>query len=192
MLRNRKLSFFAAVLLLLAGTANAEQRYFELTGTVTRSEDPSIAAVGSTIRLNFNYDDAAIGDYFQGFIGFYDVETELVAEVDGRTLVPDSTTITMYDYVDSAGDLFDFYSRPGIMIDSEFLPEAFFGFRLMGSGLQGLNLPASFDLTQFNYAAGEVMRDGYGTVLLEFSVDSIASCVKENGKPDKQCKRKRP
>jgi hypothetical protein len=192
MQRNRKLSFFASILLLLAGTASAEQRYFELTGTVTHSEDPSIAAVGSKIRLNFNYDDAAVGDYWQGFIGFYDVDTELAGEVDGRTLVSDSTTIMMYDYADSAGDLFDFYSRPGIMIDDEFLPEAFFGFRLMGSGLQGLNLPASFDLTQFNYAAGEVMFDGYGTLLLEFSVDAIASCVKQNGKPDKHCKGKRP
>lgn len=192
MLRNRMLSVFASALLLLAGTASAEQRYFEFTGTVTRSGNPAIAPVGATIRGTFNYDDAAVGDYFGGWYAYYDADIALVAEVNGRTLVTDRTTISMNDYADMAADLFDLYSTPGMMIDREFLPEAFMGFRLMGSGLNGLNLPASFDLGQFNYAAGEVMLGGGNGVLFEFSIDDIASCAKKNGKADKQCKGKGP
>ncbi len=191
---NRMLSAFASMLLLFSGAASAEQRYFEFTGTVTHSENPAIAAVGSTIRGTFNYDDAMIGDYFWDWYAFYAVDAELVAQVDGHTLVTDSTNITLNDYSDRAADLFDIYSTPGMMIDKTFLPEAFMGFRLLGSGLQSRNLPGTFDLSQFNYAAGEVILDGNGTVLAEFSVDAIVNlpppCLKKNGKPDKHCKNK--
>jgi hypothetical protein len=85
------------------------------------------------------------------------------------------------------------------MIDRKFLPEAIFGFRLLGSGLQGLGLPASFNIGQFFHAAGEVMLDGNGTVLLEFSADSIVDtepvpppCLKKSGRPDKHCSNKTP
>lgn len=190
MLRSRTLSIFAATLLLFAGMANAERRYFEFTGTVTRSENPGIAPVGSTIRGTFNYDDAMSGDYLQDSYAFYELDDTLDGTVNGHALLSDRTFVTIYDYPDSAGDLFDIYTAPGIMIDDAFHPEGFFGFRLLGSGLQSRNLPSAFDLSQFNYAAGEVMLDGNSTVLAEFSVDGIRACVKKNGKPDKHCKNK--
>lgn len=191
MIKIARLSAFASALLLFAGAACAEQRYFEFTGTVTRSEDPTIAEVGSTIRGTFHYDDAMPGDHIQDTIALYDPDTELTAEVDGHTLMTDRTWIMIHDYPDSAADMFDLHSTPGIMIDDTFLADAFFGFRLMGSGLQSRRLPSAFDLDQFHYAAGEVMLDGYGSVLAEFSIDSLSLCLKKNGKPDKHCKRGR-
>jgi hypothetical protein len=101
MLRNRMLSAFSSMLLLLAGTASAEQRYFELTDTVTRSEDPSIATVDATIRLIFNYDDATVGDYFGDTRALYDLDPVLVGQVDGNTLVSDRVLVTLYDYPDT-------------------------------------------------------------------------------------------
>lgn len=195
MLRNWMFGVVACALWLVAGAASAEPRYFELTGTVTRSENPRIAQVGSTFRATFNYDDATVGSYPQDAFGIYDLDAAFVATVDGHLLLSDRTLITTY-HVNSPASLFDLYSTPGLMIDQRFLPEAFMGFRLIGNGLQGRELPATFDLSQFHYAAGEVMLDGNSTVLLEFSVDAIVNlsspppspCLKHNGKPDRHCK----
>lgn len=194
MSNRRMLSVFTSALLLFAGVANAEQRYFEFSGTVTRSENQAVAMVGSVVRGSFHYDDATPGGDVDGFSAQYMLDTGLVATVDGHLLISDMTSISLQDYPDSAGDLFDLYSTPGIMIDDAFLPDAFFGFRLLGSGLQSKNLPSSFDLSQFHYAEGAVMLEGGGSVLAEFSVDSIvnvpAPCLKKNGKPDKHCRDK--
>ncbi|HEY5804282.1 MAG TPA: hypothetical protein VIT90_11365 [Lysobacter sp.] len=88
----------------------------------------------------------------------------------------------------------DVYSPPGMMIDDTFYAEGFIGLRMMGRGLESRNLPGTFDLSQFHYAAGDVMLDGNGTLLAEFSIDAIVNlpppCLKKNGKPDKHCKHK--
>ena len=51
MFSNKMLSALAFALLLLAGTASAEQRYFEFTGTVTRSENQTKKGSGSFFRV---------------------------------------------------------------------------------------------------------------------------------------------
>lgn len=190
----RMLTAIATTLVLLAGHASAEQRYFEFTGTVTETRDAALAPIGSQVRGTFNYDDAMVGDYLGDYRASYDVDSELAGTIDGNLFVTDRTLVTLYDYADSAGDLFDLYSTPGLMIERDFHPDAYFGFRLLGSGLDGLNLPGALDLSRFHYAFGEVFLDGNGSLLAAFSVDSIINvsppCLKKNGKPDKHCKHK--
>lgn len=191
MLNHWALSTVASALLLFAGSVGAEQRYFVFTGTVTRSENPAVAQVGSRIRGTFNYDDDMVGDYIGDTIAVYDLDAGLVGRVDGHAVVTDRVSVFLIDHP-GGGDLFDFYSTPGIMIDDDFLPSGRLGFRLLGTGLQSRSLPDAYDLSLFNYAAGEIMQDDNGTVLAEFSVDDISLCLKTNGKPDKHCKGKTP
>lgn len=193
MSRYRMLSFIASALLVFAGAASAEQRYFEFTGTVTASRDAGFAPVGSVVRGSFNYDDASVGDYFESR-AFYDVDIELVMDVNGRRVVSSGSTVTLHDYPDSAADLVRLNSTYGIGIDEEVYPDGYFGIALYGSGLDSLALPSSFDLERFNLAEGGLFLNLTDGVLLDFSVDSIvavpAPCLKKNGKPDRHCKGK--
>ena len=195
MLNHWALSTVASALLLFAGSVSAEQRYFEFTGKVTRSQDPALAPVGSTVRGSFNYDDATAGDYFPN-MGLYDVDAELVAEINGRILVSDRTSITLYDFSGGA-DIVWVYSTPGIMVDHKFHRTGYFGFSLYGSGLDSVNLPSSFDLGQFGLAEGGLFLNDTDGVTLDFSIDTItnvlappAPCLKKNGKIDRHCKDK--
>jgi hypothetical protein len=195
MSRNRMLSFVISSLLLFSGAASAEQRYFEFTGKVTRSEDPRLAPVGSTVRGSFNYDDATVGDYFPD-MGLYDIDAELVAEVNGRILVSDRTSITLYDY-NGGADIVWVHSTPGIMVDHKIHRTGYFGFSLYGSGLDSVNLPSSFDLGQFHLAEGALFLNDTDGVTLDFSIDTITNvpappmpCLKKNGKIDRHCKDK--
>lgn len=195
MSKNRMLSLFVFSLLVFSGAASAEQRYFEFTGKVTRSEDSRLAPVGSVVRGSFNYDDAVVGDYTPNRAS-YDVDAELVAEINGHLLVSDRTSITLYDYSWPA-DIVWVYSSPGIMVDHKIHRSGYFGFSLYGDGLDGLNLPKSFDLGQFPLAEGALFLNDTDGVTLDFSIDTIsnvaappAPCLKKNGKVDRHCKDK--
>jgi len=191
--RHRILSFVAPALLVFAGTASAEQRYFEFTGTVTQSRDSSLAPVGATVRGTFNYDDATVGDYFDN-MALYDVDAELVADINGHALVSDRTSITLYDYLNTGGDIVWVYSTPGIMVDHTFHGTGYFGFSLFGAGLDSLALPSSYDLAKFHIAEGALFLNDTDGVLVDFSIDTITSlpapCLKKNGKVDRHCKDK--
>lgn len=190
------LSFIASALLLFAGAANAEQRYFEFTGTVTRSDDARFAPVGSVVRGSFNYDDAAVGDYLPDR-AFYDVDVSLVVDINGHTIVSEGSTVTLYNYDINGRDIVWVYSTPGIAIDRKFYPEAYVGFSLFGSGLDGFALPSGFDLDRYTLAEGGLILDSAVGGLVDFSIDSITNvsgppelCLKKNGKFDRHCKDK--
>lgn len=193
MSRHIILSFVASLLLVFAGVASAEQRYFEFTGTVTQSRDASLAPIGSPVRGTFNYDDATIGDYFDN-MALYDVDVELVADINGHAIVSDRSSITLYDYLNTGGDIVWLYSTPGIMVDHKFHGTGYFGFSLFGAGLDSLALPSSFDLDRFHIAEGGLFLNDTDGVLLDFSIDTIANlpapCLKKNGKIDRHCKNK--
>jgi hypothetical protein len=194
-MRNTMLSLLAAGLVLVSGAAAAAERTFEFTGTVNYSTDARMP-VGAKVTGRFSYDDATPADYAYSSAAHYSPASYLSGTVQGHTLVSDRLGVYVQDYVNDEGtDVVDVDGHGGLMIDSSFYPDGWFGFRLHGDSNANTSvaLPSSFDLSRYNRERYGYVFDGNGNQLAQYSIDSIvtvgATCVKKNGKPAKHCRR---
>jgi hypothetical protein len=200
MLRNTLLSvLFAGAL--ASGAAGATERTFEIHGTVTYSADTRLARVGSSFVGKMSYDDAEEGFYMNTWYAYYQPQGRfLSAKLDGHTIVADMLTITINDNFGGGNmDFIDVDSGVGLMVDGQFQPEHYFGFRVLGDGnaLASRSLPSAWNVDAFSDRYGYVMTDGGNTLLVEYTIDAIVppapapECLKKNGKPFKKCPKPR-
>ena len=194
----------AAVIALLgcAGAASAQTLTFQFSGTVTYTQDETLAPVGSQITGTFSYDeDTPAGITLPGYAA-YQLPTSLSATVNGYDITSDILNVDVFD--NTGGNIEDMVSIVGttVMVDDALYVDGSIGLSLASAAgntqaLSGTDLPtiyhlAAFDSQDVTYGVlrSSGAQDG---ALLEFAIDSITGghepiCTNKKGKP-KKCKK---
>ena len=195
-----------ATLLGCAGVASAQTLTFQFTGTVTYTQDETLAPVGSQITGTFSYDeDTPAGITLPGYAA-YQLPTSMSATVNGHDITSDALNVDVFD--NTGGNIEDMVSIVGttVMVDDALYVDGSIGLSLASAAgntqaLSGTNLPTIYHLADFDSNANGqdvtygVLRSSGAQdgLLLGFEIDSITGghepiCTNKKGKP-KKCKK---
>ena len=195
-----------AALLGCASAASAATLTFQFTGTVTYTQDATLAPVGSQITGMFSYDeDTPAGITLPGYAA-YQLPSSMSATVNGRDITSDILNVEVFD--NTGGNIEDMVSITGttVMVDVMLYIDGSIGLSLASAAgntqaLSGTDLPTIYHLTAFDSnASGQSGTYGWlnssgaqGGQLLAFQIDTITGghepiCTNKKGKP-KKCKK---